>query len=209
MSLAFKVTPAVLIPRPETEVLVERVIEESRGSGSINCLDVGTGSGCIPVSVISCFPGRARFDAVDISPEALDVARENSIRHALADSIDFYQSDLFSSVPQGRQFDVITANLPYISDSEYGGLMADVREYEPPVALRGGADGLELIRRFINEAGRFLKEDGRFFIEIGYNQAQQVIEHVERSGSYEDIRLYRDYSGNDRVVSGRVEGAVA
>jgi release factor glutamine methyltransferase len=202
MSLAFKVEPGVLIPRKETEILVEKVIEHCRSLPEFEGLDVGTGCGCIPISVLKHLPGAdAHFTAVDISPKALGTAFENSKMHRVDDRIEFMASDLFSSLPRTLSYDLITANLPYVTEEEFTRTALEVRNYEPASAITGGKDGLDLIRRFADQAWRFLRSGGLCFIEIGWTQAEQVKTLFSAVGQYIDIHVFSDYSGNDRVVT--------
>jgi release factor glutamine methyltransferase len=200
MSLNFLVEPGVLIPRPETEILVEKVIEFFQAVPQIRGLDVGTGTGCIPISLIAFLKADVRFVAVDISTQALHVALENSIRHRVDNRIEFMISDVFVNLPQMMSFDVITGNLPYVTDSEFETLTPEVKDFEPAEAIKGGKDGLDCITRFVEKAWTFLKPGGMCFVEIGYTQGEKVQDMFFRNGNYSDIGLFQDYSGLDRVV---------
>ncbi len=193
MGLEFLVSDAVLIPRQDTEILVCEVLKESKGH---SVLDVCTGSGCIIIS-LARLGGITRAAACDISGDALAVARENARR--LGVSVEFYQGDLFDPV-EGR-FDVIVSNPPYIASGEIDGLMPEVRDYEPRLALDGSGDGLVFYRRILARAGEHLNAGGRIFFEIGCDQAAAVSGLLSEYG-YRDIRVVRDYSGLDRVVCG-------
>jgi len=198
MGLAFRVTPEVLIPRPETEVLVETVLRD-RGR-PFRLLDMGTGSGCIAVALAHAPCGAAEAVAVDIDPAALSVARGNAVRHGVAGRVDFRRSDLFAEIGGGERFDVITANLPYVTGAEWAGLEPEVRDHEPRAALDGGADGLDLIRRCVAGAWRFLAQCGALYMEIGWRQAAAVTALVRDCGRYGRSVVVRDYAGLDRVV---------
>lgn len=201
MSLAFTVGPGVLIPRRETEILVEKVLERFSGIPRLEGLDVGTGCGCIPLSIIIHLGGDVHFTAVDISREALRTAAGNAERHGCARRVEFMLSDIFSSLPGTLSYDCITANLPYVTEEEFTRTAPEVRNYEPASAITAGRDGLDLIRRFVTGAWSFLKPGGSCFLEIGYTQAAQVSGLFEADGHYGDIEVFRDYSGNERVVA--------
>lgn len=203
-SLPFEVTPDVLIPRPETEILVERTIDWVRKSGrnDVSILDVGTGSGCIVGSLARHLPA-ARCCASDISEAALEVAQRNAIRHGVAERITFRTGDLFEAwVEPGdvpRRFDVIVSNPPYIAQREAAELPRNVRDYEPPTALFGGEDGLSVVRRLIEQAPRFLSPGGLFLMELAYNQADGV-RPLLRDSDWVRVAFHRDTAGHLRVV---------
>jgi release factor glutamine methyltransferase len=164
--LSFEVTPAVLIPRPDTETLVEHALRLLKGQAAPAVLDLGTGSGCIAVSVAHQCKA-ARVTAVDVSPDALAVARRNAERHGVADRVGFLPGDLFAPLPAGAAFDLILSNPPYVTPGELAALAPEVRDHEPRAALDGGPDGLAFYRRITAEAGRFLKPGGSVLVEIG------------------------------------------
>jgi release factor glutamine methyltransferase len=168
----FRVTPDVLIPRPETELLVEAAIELV-GDNAFIC-DVGTGSGCIAVTLM-CELQTARALAVDKSPAALAVAKLNAGNHAVSDRIDFAISDCFSALDAREyQFDMVLSNPPYVSEAMMAGLQREVRDHEPLMALSPGPDGLSVIRRLMLETPAFLKSEGHVIIEIGFDQGEDV-----------------------------------
>lgn len=176
---AFHVTPDVLIPRPETELLVEAALQVMN-SDALVC-DVGTGSGCIAITLL-CERSDARATAIDISDAALDVARQNARVHAVDDRIEFVVSDCFSALNAGasRTFDLIISNPPYVSAKALPGLQREVRDHEPLVALSPGADGLSVIRRLLHDAPQFLRPNGHLMLEIGFDQGeavQQLVDH--------------------------------
>lgn len=176
---AFRVTPDVLIPRPETELLVEAAIELIGEAPSI--CDVGTGSGCIAVSLL-CELRDARAVAIDKSPAALEVAKLNAREHSVLDRVEFVVSDCFEALDAGRyQFDMVVSNPPYVSATMMAGLQREVRDHEPLMALSPGADGLAVIRRLIREAPAFLKEKGHLIMEIGFDQGEAVERLVDDS----------------------------
>jgi release factor glutamine methyltransferase len=202
-SLEFKVTPDVLIPRPETEVLVERVIHLVRHGGDEirSILDVGTGSGCIAISLAKNLPHVALF-ACDVSGPAIEVARRNAQRHRVPDRITFRLGDLFEPWEPKRLFDVIVSNPPYVAESEAASLPVNVRDFEPHAALFAGADGLDLLRRLIGGAPRHLAPDGHLLTEIAYNQAVAVRGLLDET-VWRDIVTYSDDLGHERVVHAR------
>lgn len=202
MGLTFKVSPDVLIPRPETEILVEQVINTMRSfcrEKEARILDVGTGSGNIAVS-IAVFLKNARLDAVDISHKALDVALCNARLHHVEDRIVFRHADLFSVFdPQENLFDCIVSNPPYIRENDYFALPEDVRR-EPKLALTAGEDGLSFYRAIEKNARIFLKNHGKIFLEIGDDQAGDVCKIFGDTYFWKNISRVKDYNGIDRVI---------
>lgn len=208
MGLTFYVNRYVLIPRQDTETLVELVLQESGGR---TLLDLCTGSGCIAVSLAA----KGNFTCVtatDLSEEALKVARRNAANILGSEwnadgacekserRITFYQGNLFAALPQdGRRYDVITANPPYIPTGVISGLEPEVRDYEPMMALDGSPDGLECYRQIAAEAGAYLADGGSIYLEIGHDQGEAVRGLMENAG-YQNVRVCKDLSGNDRVV---------
>jgi len=201
-NLDFVVTPAVLIPRPETEHLIEATLEWAQqwaeGRRGLCIVDVGTGSGAIAVTLAANLPD-ARVWAVDVSAAALDVARLNAERYGVIERITFVQGDLLQPlIVAGAQADAIAANLPYIARDELGTLA--VARYEPRLALDGGADGLDLIRRLLEQAPRVLAHPGLLLMEIGAGQGARVCALAEATFPGARVRLLHDYAGHDRVV---------
>ncbi len=203
----FRVDRRVLVPRPDTEILVEVALARTRHlSLSARVLDVCTGSGCVALSLARERP-TTRVLAADVSPDALAVAAENALRLG-AYNAGLLCSDLFAALRAGhdgapgrRRFDLITANPPYIAAGDIPGLVVDIRAYEPALALDGGADGLDFLRRIVAEAPAFLDEGGVLAVEIGSDQGEAVRALFAAAG-YGAIDLRRDYGGLDRVVSG-------
>lgn len=196
----FLVDSRVLIPRPDTEALVEVALARTAHvSLSMRQLDLCTGSGCVAITMARQRP-TASVLATDLSVDALAVARENAYRLG-AYNVAFLESDLFASIPAESRFDVITANPPYIASTEIESLMPDVRDFEPRMALDGGADGLDLVRRIVEKAPAFLDPGGVLAIEIGAGEAAATRELFEARG-YRDVAVDRDYGKIERVVSG-------
>lgn len=202
--LDLKVDYRVLIPRPETEQLVELVLtlEALARLEQPVFVDVGTGSGCIAITLAVQRP-TARIYAVDISAEALAVARENAARHGVADRIVFRRQDLLEGFEEAFA-DAIVANLPYVRSSEWAHLPVEIRQYEPRDALDGGKDGLMLISRLVPEAWRVLKSGGWLFLEVAEDQGEKVQSWLLQEG-FADVAVRRDWSGHPRFVIGRKE----
>ena len=190
--LLFEVTPDVLIPRPETEHLVEAVLEHVGGE-AVRILDVGTGSGAIAVALAHARP-RSHVTALDLSPAALEVARRNAERHGVLAQVTFLQSDLLAAV-DGTDFDFVVSNPPYIAEAEV--LEPQVSNYEPHSALYAGPTGLEVYERLIPQARKVLKPRGRLLLEIGYGQ-QPAVEAL--LGDWGSVSVVHDLQGIPRVV---------
>jgi release factor glutamine methyltransferase len=176
--LDFEVTPAVLIPRPETELIIEAALELLRDDPKPYLADIGTGSGSIAISILHELSA-ARAVATDISPAALQVTQRNAERHGVADRLEVLESDCFSAMNATRSFSLIASNPPYISDDELKNLQREVN-YEPRAALAGGPDGLSVIRRLLLEAPPFLRPGGYFVFEIGFEQNEAVEQLIDR-----------------------------
>ncbi len=174
--LAFEVNPSVLIPRPETEILVDRVLRQIAASDEpLNCLDIGTGSGIIPVSVARSAP-RTQWTCMDISQGALSCCHANAVRHDVADRLMLVEGDFLDTIPAGGPWDVVTMNPPYIDQSEINELQPEVRDFEPIEALTDKADGLSFYRRFAEVAHEILAPSGTAFLEIGHGQVEKIID---------------------------------
>jgi len=198
--LPFSVGPGVLIPRPETEHLVEEVLRLAAPLSTPQIADIGTGSGIIAVALANALPN-ARITAIDYSPQALAIARENAQRNQVADRIDFIEGDLLAPLT-GQQFDIIASNPPYIPTTDHDSLSTEVRNHEPHTALFAGEDGLNIYRCLIPEAIPLLKPNGWLALEIGYNQ-QPAIEQLLQSAGYQNIRFLPDYQDIPRVAVAR------
>jgi len=219
MSLPFEVGRGVLVPRQETELLVETVMNLCRkqvklagihysqeagdaivdnGKAADSILDIGTGSGCVAVSLAYYMP-ECIVTAIDRMPEAIVIAQRNAKLNEVADRVRFIESDLFKAIV-GEKFDIIVSNPPYIRTDDIKELQREVRCFEPMEALDGGNDGLHFYRAIIKKAPGFLKEGGMLAFETGYDQAADVAELM--SGCFSDMRIYKDLSGINRVVTG-------
>ena len=198
-SLAFKVTPAVLIPRPETELLVEAALERVSAHVPFRVLDLGTGSGCVAVAIAKHRPG-AQVTATEVSRGALAVARDNAARHGAG--VEFLESDWFDALA-GRRFDLIVSNPPYVAERDPHLSQGDSR-FEPRAALVAGADGLSCIRLIIAQARAYLEPGGRLLFEHGHDQAARCRALLEQAG-YRDVTSRRDLAGIERVSGGRFD----
>ena len=196
-SLPFKVTPAVLIPRPDTEILVEEALK--RADDALSILDVGTGSGAIAVALAHELPA-AQVVAVDCSPEALAVARDNAALNGVDGRIAFQEGDLFAL--ESAEYDLVLSNPPYIPVADIPTLMPEVRDHEPRGALVGGEDGLEAYRALARQAPTLLRAQGWLLVEVGIGQAEAVAELLETAG-LGHITVRADYAGIPRVVAGQ------
>lgn len=222
MGLPFVVNEAVLIPRPDTEILTEeavRLIKEGyvnvdrlagaaektaeNGSqavtGRVKVLDMCTGSGAIAVS-IGYYVRESEVTAADISEEALKVARTNAERNEVGERMRFVQGNLFENIGKDDKYDMIVSNPPYIRTEDVAELMTDVKDFEPELALDGGDDGLDFYRRIIPEAADRLKKGGYLLFEIGMDQGEALEQLFEENGLFEDVRVVKDLAGLDRTV---------
>ena len=196
--LEFIVTPAVLIPRPETELLVESALDLLQSQTAPQICDVGTGSGCIAVALVHQL-SQARAVALDISAAALQVAQKNAERHKVANRITFLESDCFAAVPTNTVFDLIASNPPYVSANALAGLQREVRDHEPSVALSPGPDGLSVIRRLLTDAPAFLQSQGYLVLEIGFDQGE-AISRLVAAETWNLIDIRPDLQGIPRIV---------
>lgn len=202
-SLQLDITSDCLIPRPETELLVQRAIEFLRTrSGIQHICDLCTGSGCIAVAIAKNFP-EARVIATDISDSALEVAARNVEKHQLNEHIKLLCGDLFDPLIQQldvKQFDLIICNPPYVSAAEYEMLDKNVKDYEPESSLLAGADGLDVYRKIIGKVDEFLMPGGTLMLEIGYSQGTAVKNMLEQTGLFTKINIEKDFHENDRII---------
>ena len=210
--LPIRVSDRVLIPRPETELLVERAVQERtrRPRQAVRYVaDVGTGSGNIAIAVASAAGGTFVY-ATDLSPEALAVAKANARQNGVEGAICFLEGDLLEPLRAGGRgkVDMVVSNPPYVSDADWADLPPEVRDREPRLALRGGPDGLRCLARLVEEAPSVLVPGGALLLEVGRGQAPQVRAMMERAGVYRRVETHRDYAGIDRLVVGADVGRV-
>ncbi len=201
MKMDFYVNNHVLIPRPDTEVLVEEVIQIAKKINAKKILDLCTGSGAIAVSLAK-YIENSQITATDISREALEIAKLNAKKHQVDKQIAFLQSDLFEDLPK-EKYDIIVSNPPYIKKEMIKTLDKEVQK-EPYIALDGGQDGLDFYRKIIHQSYEFLKYRGYLCLEIGYDQKIDVIELIEQEEKYVDTYGKKDLYGNDRVIVTKV-----
>lgn len=198
--LDFEVTPDVLIPRPETELLVETALALLAQTERPFICDVGTGSGCIPISLLHERPDAVAI-GLDISAPALAVAARNAIRHHVRERLSLVVSDCLAAIDHERtRFSMLVSNPPYVAEDTLRGLQREVREHEPRLALTPGGDGLLIIRRLITDAPRFVEMGGHFLMEIGFDQHEAVRELIDRS-VWELLDIHKDLQGIPRIVS--------
>lgn len=205
MGLQLRVDPAVLIPRPETETLVEQVMilcKESEAEQEISIIELGSGSGNIAIALAK-FVKNTSIVSIDNSPEAIERARENSISCKVDSRIDFRLIDMFEPVDQLllKRFDILVSNPPYISKEDWEGLSTEVKRYEPRGALTDFKDGFECYQRIVELAPYLLRNNGRVFVEVGYGQAKRV-SNMMRDAGFSDVRTTPDLQGVQRVVHG-------
>ncbi|MCM0756274.1 peptide chain release factor N(5)-glutamine methyltransferase [Desulfovibrio aminophilus] len=200
--LEFAVRGDVLVPRPETECIVEEAGNRFPGDAALTIVDLGTGSGCLAVTLALHFSA-ARVAALDLSPAALAVARENVLRHDVAGRVALVLADAGACPLVGAGADLVVANPPYISDGEYAALSNEVRDFEPALALCGGADGLDQVRAQAPEAARILRPGGMLLMEIGCGQGAAVRALFEGLDVFDEVAILRDLAGLDRVLLAR------
>ncbi len=201
-SIPLQVKPGILIPRPETEILVEAVLQEIKENPAPKVLEIGTGSGAVAIALAKENP-RVEVLATDRDFAALAVAQANAKEANLERSVQFVAADLFCTVRSERHFDVICSNPPYIPTSIIPTLDPDVRNFEPMRALDGGADGLDVIRRLAANAENFLNRPGALMLEFGDEQ-EEAVRTIFMSAGFDAIRIFRDLSGKPRVIKGKI-----
>jgi release factor glutamine methyltransferase len=195
--LDFEVTPDVLVPRPETETLVEEALARARGGERMRLADVGTGSGCLAIT-LACRLPRARAVATDVSAAALQVARRNATRHGVLDRVRFVQADLLSGLH--GPFELIVSNPPYIPTAALRDLQPEVRNYEPAGALAGGPDGLDVVRALLEQAATRLSAGGWLILEFGWGQAARLAAEIAARPVYELEVIQPDLQGIPRTA---------
>ncbi len=201
MGIDFYVDENVLVPRQDTETLVEHILEHFKG-GAINAIDIGTGSGCIAISIAK-FNQKAFFNAIDISKKALEVAKKNALDNGVSDRVNFVEVDIFTYEPYGK-YDLIVSNPPYIKSSDIDGLQKEVNAFEPRSALDGGTTGLSYYERIVKISPKLLNINGMLAFEVGFDQAEDVKKLMEKN--FCDIKIIKDLCGVERVVSGIYRG---
>ena len=194
MQLNFFVNENVLIPRSDTEILVEEIIENYKNK-EVKILDLCTGSGCIAIS-LKKYIENSKVYAIDISEEALNIAKQNAMNNET--DITFIKSDMFSNIKE-EKFDIIVSNPPYIKTEVIKKLDKEVKK-EPLIALDGGNDGLYFYKKIIEEGYKFLNEEGKIFFEIGYDQKEDIINLINNNNKYELIKTKKDLENNDRII---------
>ncbi|CEK36739.1 peptide chain release factor N(5)-glutamine methyltransferase [Paraclostridium sordellii] len=201
MALDFYVEEGVLIPRPDTEPLVEEVIELSKGMKDVTIVDIGTGSGAISVSLAKYIKNSYVY-SLDISDKALSIGKKNAVNNEVDDKIEFIKSDVFTGIKdRNLKLDIIVSNPPYIKKEDIKTLHTQVKDYEPYIALEGGEDGLDFYRIITEKSLKYLKSNGILAFEVGHDQANDVCTIMENHG-YKKIYTKKDLQGIDRVVIG-------
>jgi release factor glutamine methyltransferase len=195
---SFEVTKDVLVPRPETEILVDRALEALPADATL-ALDLCTGSGAIALSLAALRPQLA-LDATDISPAALAVAERNARQLGLADRVRFHPGDLYAALPAPSRYALVISNPPYVADAEWSSLARDITDHEPRVALLAGPDGLGVLRRICQAAADWLEPGAAMLLEVGRGQAEIVAGWLREHPSFEGITTHRDLAGIERVV---------
>ena len=203
--LELKTDPRVLIPRPETELLVQEVLDWA-SAGAESVWDMGTGAGAVALS-LAAEGTWTRVVATDVSPEALSVAADNAERYDLGGHVEFREGSLFEPLEEGERFDVIVSNPPYIAEGEKGELQPEVRDWEPPEALFAGEDGLDVIRQLVAGAPKHLLSGGLLALECGLGQAEGIAADVQATGAFGAVRIRADLTGRPRFVTAE-RGAV-
>jgi len=203
-SLPFKVTPDVLIPRPETEILVSEALKTQAhlDGKALRILEIGTGSGAISIALAKGLP-IARLVATDLSAKALSVAEENALQNGVREQIHFLQGDLFQPLPKGERFDLVITNPPYIPREQFPSLMPEVRDFEPRIALDGGMNGLDFFQRALPLVGKFLDPGGWFLAEMGAGQDQEILKIAEKIPDLDSFDFVKDLAGIKRVFKAR------
>lgn len=207
MGLTFGVTPDVLIPRADTEILVEAVLEHAKSMEKpLAIVDIGTGSGAICLS-LAYYILESIVHTVDISEKALEVAQQNAKKLCLKERVHFYIGNLLAPLETKLmgKIDLLVSNPPYIPHEDIAHLQKEVRHYEPMLALDGGEDGLGFYRDIIEQGSKLLSPQGKIFFEVGYNQAQEVADMLKTQGMFEEIEIKKDLAGIDRVVIGTIK----
>lgn len=205
MGLEFEVSEKVLIPRGDTEIVVEKLVELANKSSALNIIDMCTGTGAIAVSLAHFLP-KAMITAVDISDAALECCNKNIVKHSLQNRVKAIKSNLFedlTSLKLTNIIDMVVSNPPYIPTRDIASLLTNVKDFEPMLALDGGTDGLNFYRSIIHNAGIYLKSGGILAFEIGYDQGQHIMDMIKENGNYYDLECFKDLAGFDRCIIAR------
>lgn len=205
MGLEFEVSEKVLIPRGDTEIVVEKLVELANKSSALNIIDMCTGTGAIAVSLAHFLP-KAMITAVDISEAALECCNRNIVKHSLQIRVKAIKSNLFedlTSLKLTNIIDMVVSNPPYIPTRDIASLSTNVKDFEPMLALDGGTDGLNFYRSIIHNAGIYLKSGGILAFEIGYDQGQHIMDMIKENGNYYDLECFKDLAGFDRCIIAR------
>lgn len=198
----FFVNENTLIPRPETELIVDKVLKLSKNFETPNILDIGTGTGCIPITLV-IEDDKIKIDSVDISREAIETAEKNVLFHNVYNKVRFIQSDLFENVD--GEYNIIVSNPPYIPLKDKDSLQIEVRDYDPPTALfTGDDDGIEFYKKIIEQAKNYLLPDGYLIFELGINQSKLVKKLFESNG-YSNITVHPDYNNIERIICAQIK----
>ncbi len=201
--LVFNVNPKVLIPRQETEILVETIIENSTSGSDVKILDIGCGSGNIIISLIKNIKN-SNGVSIDISDDAIIIAKENAVKNEVANNISFVKKDILNDdIENLGKFDIIVSNPPYVSKNEFETLQKEILEHEPKIALTDFNDGLSFYKTISEKAPILLRPNGQLFFEVGYNQAEQV-QNIMKENGFNKINIVKDYSDIERVVYGEL-----
>ena len=201
--MQFKVTRDVLIPRSETEILVEEVINFAKDKSGLRILDIGTGSGNIPIALAKNLTN-AEITSVDVSANAIEVAKENALLNNVESKVEFILSDIYHLKIETDLFDIVVSNPPYISAEEYPTLQKEIVDYEPSIALTDSNDGLNFYRTITEKSKSFLKKEGKIFFEIGKEQFDDV-EKILLKNNFLNIKITKDYQQIERVISGELK----
>lgn len=207
MGLDFYVEEGVLVPRPDTEILIEKILDSIDLDGKYNIVDIGTGSGAITVSLAK-FIKNAHVYSIDISMKALNIARKNAHTHGVTSKISFLNGSLFEpleNIDIKGNVDVLVSNPPYIPSEEIRKLQIEVAKYEPRIALDGGVDGLDFYRKIVDNGPEYLRSGGILALEVGHDQARKVADLMKEKNRYVEIQITKDLAGIERVVSGRIK----
>lgn len=205
MGLDFFVEEGVLIPRPDTEILIEEIVNMYKGKKCLRVLDLGTGSGAITVSMAKFLDG-AKVYSMDISEKALEIAKINAESNGVSSSIEFVNMDMLQFLREpflNKEIDILISNPPYIPSEVIDGLQIEVKKYEPRIALDGGKDGYDFYRAIINDAHKVLVDDGILAFEVGHDQAKEIKE-LMICANYKEVRIVKDLAQIERVVIGRL-----